>query len=143
MEERKYFHVQLITASAAHKKRSRQSFTNLGLTEGQPKVLSILRGMEGCQQKELASFCHVEPATMTSLLSKMEQCNLIYRDPKKLPGGARANSIFLTDLGKEKADAVLKLVQELENVAFDGFREEEKELFLEFFERVRNNLEEK
>ena len=139
---RNFLHVLLIRASAVHKKRSRHSFQQLNLTEGQPKVLSILRDIEGCQQKELAEACHVEPATMTALLKNMEQSDLIFKEKQQLPGGKRAYSIFLTEHGKKAADEVIKIVEDLEQVAFQGFADKEKETFLELFARVAYNLEE-
>lgn len=139
--KRDYLHVMLIRASASHKKRSRQSFQELNLTEGQPRVLSILRNMEGCQQKELAKACHVEPATMTSLLKNMEQSQLIYKEKKQLPGGKRAYSIYLTDHGRELSCGVMNIVEELEQAAFRNFTQEEKETFLRLFTKVTDNLE--
>ena len=139
---RNFLHVLLIRASAVHKKRSRHSFQQLNLTEGQPKVLSILRDIEGCQQKELAEACHVEPATMTALLKNMEQSDLIFKEKQQLPGGKRAYIIFLTEHGKKAADEVIKIVEDLEQVAFQGFADKEKETFLELFARVAYNLEE-
>lgn len=139
--DRKYLHVLLIGASAAHKKKSRQWFQKLNLTEGQPKVLSILRGMEGCQQKELAGACHVEPATMTVLLKNMEQSNLIYKE-KQLLGGKRTYRIFLTEEGKCAADEVIHIVDDLEKEAFRGFSDAEKKNFLELFSRIEKNLNE-
>lgn len=139
--KRDYLHVMLIRALASHKKRCRQSFQELNLTEGQPRVLSILRNMEGCQQKELAKACHVEPATMTSLLKNMEQSQLIYKEKKQLPGGKRAYSIFLTDHGRKLSCGVMNIVEELEQAAFRNFTQEEKETFLRLFTKVTDNLE--
>ncbi len=139
---RDFLHVMLIRASASHKKRSRQSFQRLNLTEGQPKVLSILRGMEGCQQKELAKACRVEPATMTSLLRNMEQSDLVTRRNVQTATGKRANSIFLTDHGRELACEVMNIIEELELKAFQNFSSEEKETFLQLFAKVTENLEE-
>ena len=140
---RNFLHVSLIRASAAHKKSSRKNFQQLNLTEGQPRVLSMLREMEGCHQNELASACHVEPATMTSLLRNMEQSNLIFKEKCQLPGGKRAYSIYLTEHGKKSADEVMRIVEELEKTAFEGFSEEEEKTFLDLFSRVTENLENK
>lgn len=136
-----YFHVLLIKTYAAHKKRSRDAFYNLDLTAGQPKVLNILMNMEGCQQKELAEECGVEPPTMTVLLKNMEQKGLIYREKRQLPGGFRAYGIYLTETGKQATKDVMKIVDEAEEVAFKGFTDKEKEVFMDLFSRVRENLE--
>ena len=139
--KRDFLHVMLIRASASHKKRSRQNFQRLNLTEGQPKVLSILRGMEGCQQKELAKACRVEPATMTSLLKNMEQSGLVTKETAQTPTGKRANSIYLTDYGRQIACEVMNVIEELELKAFQNFTSEEKETFLQLFAKVTENLE--
>ncbi len=133
------FHVLLISISAEHKRRSRQYFQSLELTEGQPKVLSILRRMEGCLQKELAEACHVEPATMTAVLKNMEQRGMIIKE-KCLVAGKRAYCIRFTEYGRELADKVWEAVWELEDVSFAGFTEEEKEQFLQMFSRIQDNL---
>lgn len=137
-----FFHVLLIKTYAAHKKRSRDAFYELGLTAGQPRVLSILSNMEGCQQKELAEACSVEPPTMTVLLKNMEQKGLIYREKKQLPGGFRAYGIYLTEAGKKATEDVFEIVGQAEEVAFKGFTSEEKETFMNLFSKIKENLEE-
>ncbi|MBQ6696096.1 MAG: MarR family transcriptional regulator [Lachnospiraceae bacterium] len=133
-------HELLIRTSSMHRKKSRQYFQELELTDGQPKVLSILSKMEGCVQKELAEACRVEPATMTSLLKNMEQTNLIVKEKKQI-SGKRAYGIYLTEEGKVLADKVEDIVVKMEQVSFAGFTPEEREQFLELFTRIYQNLE--
>ena len=139
MENR--FHRLLICASAAHKKYCRQRFQELDLTEGQPKVLAVLSAMENCLQKELAEACRVEPATMTSLITKMEERELIARTRETVSGGKRAYRISLTEEGKRIAAEVKEIIYAAEQQCFDGFTQEEKEGFLKQFARVAENLE--
>lgn len=133
-------HELLIRTSSMHRKKSRQYFQELELTDGQPKVLSILSKMEGCVQKELAEACRVEPATMTSLLKNMELTNLIVKEKKQI-SGKRAYGIYLTEEGKVLADKVEDIVVKMEQVSFAGFTPEEREQFLELFTRIYQNLE--
>ena len=74
------FHILLNRTVNSHFKRSTSQFAALGLSSGQPKVLERLVGLEGCMQKELAEACEVEPATITSILPKMEKKGLIKRE---------------------------------------------------------------
>jgi len=134
------FHRLLICASAAHKKYCRQRFQELDLTEGQPKVLSVLRSMENCLQKELAEACRVEPATMTSLVTKMEERGLILREREMVSGGKRAYRIRLTEEGKQVATKVKEIIHAAEQQCFEGFTRNEKEEFLKQFEKVSQNL---
>ena len=135
------FHRLLICASAAHKKYCRQRFLELDLTEGQPKVLAVLSAMENCLQKELAEACRVEPATMTSLITKMEERGLILREREMVSGGKRAYRILLTEEGKQVAAAVKEIIHDAEQKCFDGFTQKEKEGFLKQFARIAENLE--
>ena len=137
----KYLHVLLITASALHRDKSRKQFQKLNLSEGQPKVLSILLSMEGCLQKELAGKCHVKAATMTSLLQNMERDDLIEKRKDLVSGGKRAYRIFFTEKGRRLAHKVNGIVGKLEEDSFRGFSDGEKEQFLELFSRVVKNLE--
>lgn len=141
MSENKYLHVLMISASSAHRKRARQKFQELNLSDGQPKVLSILLSMEGCLQKDLAEACHVEPATMTSLLRKMISDGLIRKEQSYVSGGKRAYNIYFTEKGLELAHKVNSITAEIEEVAFDGFTPDERNTFLELFSRINDNLE--
>lgn len=139
--EENYLHVLLITASALHKKKSRQRFQELNLSEGQPKVLSVLMANEGCLQKELARACHVEPATMTSLLKNMEKQGLICKETDFVSGSKRAYRIYYTEKGRELAVEVDDIVRELEEICFSSFTDSEKEEFLKSFRKIVDNME--
>lgn len=133
-------HMILANASLMHRKTCRQKFQEMNLSDGQPKVLASLLENEGIVQKELANICFVEPATMTSLLQKMQQDGFIEKRQKAVSGGKRANCVFLTDKGREYAKASIQIMDDAEVQAFNGFTSEEKELFLSLIERLTNNL---
>ncbi len=136
----KYLHILLIRASSFHCSRRRRQFSEIDLSEGQPKVLANLLTMEGCIQKDLAEVCNVKSATMTSLLQKMERDDLIYKKKEFVSGGKRAYRIFLTEKGKEKAKKANDIIEKLEEECFLGFSKEEREEFLSLFSRVTDNL---
>lgn len=137
------FHTALISVSASHKKCSMQEFQNLNLSTGQPKVLSVIYQKEGYLQKELAMRCHVEPATMTSLLYNLVKKDLIFKKQVTVSGGQRASAIYLTASGRVTTDKVNKIVEDVENISFLGFSELEKQLLIDLLNRVRINLENK
>ncbi len=136
-------HTALIGCSAAHKKCSMREFQKLDLTTGQPKVLSILSQKEGYLQKDLAVRCHVEPATMTSILNNMLDKKLIYKKKESVSGGKRAYSIYLTEKGHEMAQKVNQIVDDIEVISYQSFREDEKQLLIHLLNRIQTNLEEK
>jgi DNA-binding MarR family transcriptional regulator len=134
-------HIALISCSAAHKKCSMQQFQNLDLSVGQPKVLAMLSLKEGSLQKDLAEQCHVEPATMTSILNKMLEKGLIYKEPVSVSGGKKAYSIFLTDKGHALAYQVNQIVDDIEVKCYQGFDDSDKQLLVSLLNRMKDNLD--
>ena len=49
----------------------------LGLTSGQPKVLDYLNRFGERDQKTIAAYCEIEPATVGSILTRMEAAGLL------------------------------------------------------------------
>lgn len=109
-----------------------------GLTLGQPKVLDYLKDHDGAGQKEMAAGCHVEPASLTSILHGMEEKGLIQR--KRKDGNRRSSYVFLTDKGRKMQRLVDQTFWEIERQAFAGIPKEDQEEFLNMFERIYNNL---
>lgn len=133
-------HEALIRSSAAHRKRSRQRFQELDLSEGQPKVIAHLLKEQGVTQRELAAKCRVEPATMTSTLNSMSEKSLIRREGAHVSGGKRANRIYLTEHGMEMAGEVIQIVDELEEISYRGFTADERATLVALLSRITENL---
>ena len=51
-----------------------------GLSLGQPKVLDFLKDHDGAVQKDIAKGCHIEPASLSTILTGMEKSGLITRE---------------------------------------------------------------
>ena len=109
----------------------------LGLSTGQPKVLDHLRYHNGASQKDIAHACHIEPASLTSILNRMEKQHMIER--KNLNGNRRSFHIFLTDYGMELSESIEKAFLSLEQEVFSGISNAEKEQFLKIFEKLYKN----
>ncbi len=108
------------------------------LTIGQPRILDYLKEHDGANQKEIARGCHIEPATLTSVLNRMEEKKIIER--RMLHGNRRSLYVFLTDLGKELVLSVETAFSQIEEEAFQGVSEGEKEQFMKIFFRIYFNL---
>lgn len=120
---------------------SRMVFERLSgeeLSTGQPKILEYLRDHDGAIQKDIAMACAVEPATATSLLSRMEKNGLIERRSKD--GDRRYTCVYLTEKGRKKAELSVKALHDVERTALHGFSDEEKERFISYLRRVNGNL---
>ena len=137
------FFRELIYLYNAHKKYNMQRFHSLGLSTGQPKVLTILLAGEGYVQKDLAERCMVEPATMTTLLRRMEQSGLIYKKATYGTNGKRAMSVFLTDKGRELAQKVEDMARESDELCMSELNEEERVEICNLMRKARHTLEEK
>lgn len=109
------------------------------LTSGQPKVLDYLYSHDGAIQKDIAQNCCIEQATLTSVLAGMENKGLIER--RMMNGNRRNLYVFLTDKGKELTERVEREFLRLEETAFAGLDEHEKELAVRFLSRIKENLE--
>ncbi|WP_246213197.1 MarR family winged helix-turn-helix transcriptional regulator [Aminipila butyrica] len=111
------------------------------LSIGQPKVLEYLSEHDGCMQKDIAQCCMIEPASVTSLLTKMEKDGLVIR--KELHNNRRNLYVYLTDLGREKAKYVNEVFSQVESHALDGLSEEEKRFLLELLAKINGNMKDK
>lgn len=114
------------------------SIKDTQLTPGQPKILDYLASHNGAIQKDIASYCCIKQATLTSVLAGMESKGLIER--RSLNGNRRNLYVFLTDKGAELAARVEQEFIKIEQTAFMGFQEKEKRQLVELLERIKNNL---
>ncbi len=128
----------LIKVSATHRRRSSYEFMKYDLTAGQPRMLNYLYEHDGCIQREIAAACHLEPASVTSVLNSMEKAGLIER--KQVKGDKRALEVWLTEKGYEKKKTVDEIFVALADECFNGFSEEEKILAGNFLNRIFNNM---
>ena len=107
-------------------------------SSGQPKVLDYLRDHNGANQKEIASACHIEPGSLTSVLNRMEENGLIER--RMLDGNRRTFYIFMTEKGTQLKNIVEKNFVSIEEKAFRNISSEEQAAFMETFSKIYVNL---
>lgn len=124
--------------SRLHSRRSFAEFSKIGITQGEPRILRYLSSNEGCIQRELCDKCHLEPATVTNIMSKMERESLIKRQYE--PGSRRNLQVFLTSKGRESLQTVEQVHRIIGEECFLGFTSEEKEQAKLLMERICNNL---
>ena len=105
-----------------------------GLTPGQPKILDY----DGAIQKDIAVFCHIEPASLTVILSGMENKGYIKRQTDN--GNRRSLHVYLTDTGRAYANRLQQEFLQIESRALDGFSASESQQFHDFLERIYENM---
>lgn len=118
-------HYLLMKSHGMISKRVLSEASKIGLTSGQPKVLEFLLKYGEADQKTIAAYCEIEPATVGSILLRMEQAELIVRKQKE--GNRRSLYVSLTEKGQEAADRMEKVFQKTEEQATAGLTCEEKE----------------
>ncbi len=112
-----------------------------GLTLGQPKILDYLKDHDGSNQKEIAKACFIEPGSLTTILNKMEEKDLIVR--KSLNGDRRSYHVFLTELGKEKQKLVEESFNLIEKQMTMNLSKDELDSFYSVNKKMCENLKNK
>ena len=132
------FHYLSMINHMTVQKKLMEQLKDTGLTLGQPKVLDYLKEHDGASQKEIAAGCLIEAGSLTSILNRMEEKDLIER--KMLDGNRRTFHIFMTESGKKNQKLVEEAFEKIEKTALNGISEEEQKLFMEIFYRIYRNL---
>lgn len=131
------FHYLVMAQHSLFQKELLSMLRDTGLSIGQPKVLDFLLDHDGASQKDIAKGCHIEPGTLTTLLNRMEDSGLVER--RMLQGNRRSFFVFLTDHGRAMAERVADAFSALEDLAFQGFSEHERNTFISLFQRIYQN----
>ena len=134
------FHYLSMINHMTVQKKLMEQLKDTGLTLGQPKVLDYLKDHDGVSQKEIAAGCLIEAGSLTSILNRMEEKNLIER--KMLNGNRRTFHIFMTESGKKNQKLVEETFEKIEETALNNISEEEQKVFMEIFHRIYRNLAE-
>jgi len=104
--------------------------------------LPVLRALgEGGarSQKDLAQIARVEQPTMAEMLARMERDGLVQREPN--PEDKRGSLTSLTRSARIRFPKARETLIDAEREALAGFSDREKTRFVEFLQRVVNNLE--
>ena len=99
---------------------------------------SYLGTAQSVSQKEIAAGCLIEAGSLTSILNRMEEKDLIER--KILNGNRRTFHIFMTESGKKNQKLVEEAFKKIEKTALNGISEEEQKQFMDIFCRIYRNL---
>ena len=97
----------------------------IGLTAGQPKVVEFLSQHGEADQTTIASYCEIEPATVGSILLRMERAGLVVRRQKE--GNRRSLFVSLTPKGAQAAGEMAAVFQQVEGNAVRALSKEELE----------------
>lgn len=116
-------HYLLMKSQAIFSKKVHTEITKLGLTSGQPKILEFLLQYYETDQKTIATYCEIEPATVGSILLRMENQGLVIR--RKKEGNRRSLYVSLTKKGKDMALQLRTIFIQIEKEATSLLSDEE------------------
>lgn len=128
----------LIQVTHLHFKRMRKHLQEIGLYKGQPRLLSLLWEKDGRTQKELAEKMNIEPATLTKMVTRMENSGFVYR--KTDQEDMRISRIYLSQAGYEIKKEVDNINETLSQECFTGFTMEERIILRRLLIQVKENL---
>lgn len=98
--------------------------SHLGLSPGQPKILECLTHLGECNQKAIADYCEIEPATVGSILVRMERDGLITRRQRN--GNRRSLYVSLTPKGIQMGEAMEDIFRRADQLACAGLDPEQQ-----------------
>ncbi|OIP84938.1 MAG: hypothetical protein AUK44_01025 [Porphyromonadaceae bacterium CG2_30_38_12] len=114
------------------------SQAQLEITTDEWFVLSKLFHTKASTQNEIANELGLSKVKITRLIAVLENKNFISRETGM--GDKRFKNVTLTEEGKAMYRIVEPIAKETLKKIFDGFSEAEKQLQIEFYNRMLSNL---
>lgn len=132
-------HYLLMKSHSVMQRKIYSEAQKIGLTSGQPKILDYLYEHEGSDQKTIAGYCEIEPATLGSILLRMEQKGLIERRQEN--GNRRSLFVYLTENGKEVCEKMHDIFSQADEQAIEGISSGEIEEIKSLLTKICRNLD--
>lgn len=132
-------HYLLMANHSILQKKIFSNIKHLGLTPGQPKILDYLQKHDGAIQKDIASGCYIEPASLSNILNGMEKNGLIVR--KTNAENRRNMNIFMTEKGKSLCLIIQQEIEKMEKAALAGLSEADRRSLHQILKKTKENLE--
>ena len=130
--------IELLRFCRSHHKLTCTMMRRNGLTAGVPPILDYLHDHNGCIQNELSRNCHLEPATITSILTTMERDGLICRAQHQ--GNRRSLWVSLTPQGRQMALRMEEIFCQADEQAAENLSPQEIQALRQMLGQVCENL---
>jgi len=121
-----------------HRNKARELLAHIDLYVGQEMFLLQLWHRDGLSLSEMAELVHVQPATASRMLDRMEAAGLVERHQDIEDG--RVSRIFLTHKGRNLNEPVREVWAELENISMANMTADERILLRRLLLQVYQNL---
>lgn len=110
-----------------------------GLYHGQSKLLQLIAQKDGIVQRDIAELMDMRPSSVTEMLGKLEQLNLIFR--KQDEKDQRLMHIYLTETGKETVERTVKSEENFTIAMFKDLNEDEIDKMLAITTKLCESLD--
>lgn len=109
-----------------------------GITKAQWGVLAKLERTEGLKQSELAEMLEVQPITLTRLIDRLCENNLIER--REDAKDRRVNRLYLRPAARPLLEKLGELRSGITEIALNNFNTEEANDLVRQLEAIKNNV---
>lgn len=116
-----------------------QELIDINLYPGQPIILERIFENNGITQSELSNITLKKPATITTMLNRLEHMGYVVR--KNDINDKRLARLYLTNVGMEKYHQMMKLKKKMGNIIFEGMSEDDLSVVYRLMLKIKNNLE--
>lgn len=121
-----------------HYSRSHVLLDEIGVYHGQPHMLFVLSEEDGLSQKELAERLNIKASTITVMLKRMENANLVIRKQDKKD--KRISRVYITKEGREISQKAIIVMKNIGDECFGSFSQEESLVLKRLFIEMKDNL---
>ncbi len=119
----------------------RKKIMPYGFSRGEfPFLVRLLKKGDGISQKEICEDLKISKSTTSKMINKLQGEG--YLRMEKDPNDGRVKLIYLTDKKHEIEDIVREIEEEVNDILFKDFSQEEREIFIEHLHRISENVEE-
>jgi MarR family transcriptional regulator, organic hydroperoxide resistance regulator len=127
-----------IQVAKAHRARTHELLSALGLHVGQEMILVSLWMQDGQTLSQLAERLEVQPPTITKMVQRMEVSGIVKREPSQ--EDSRVSHIFLTNKGKGLQAKIEKIWEQVEREFVSELNKEEKLVFQKLLVKAKEGL---
>ncbi|QPC82669.1 MarR family transcriptional regulator [Phototrophicus methaneseepsis] len=110
-----------------------------GMYRGQGLLLCEIAHRDGMTQSEIADALSVQGATITNMLKRMEEANLVVR--RRDEEDNRLVRVYVTDEGREIEIAIGKQLASLEDTLFAGISQADRDTFRRIIWQMVDNMD--
>ncbi len=111
---------------------------DLGMTSLQWRTVARLKREPGMRQSELADLLEVEPITLSRMIDRLAESDMVCRKPD--PNDRRAWNLYLTDKAEPLMAQLQREADAVQELALTGLSDDDRAALARLVERVRGNL---